>query len=107
MLRIKNIEKLVDRVVMGGWVIKTIDYQPITSRYIFDIHCFGPIGNKIDGCTISIGRRGEMNVDWVLVYFFYYNGHRTGVSASSDWMGDIDNFVGQLEYIIQVYHNKK
>jgi hypothetical protein len=40
-------------------------------------------------------------------YFFYYNGEQTNVCGGADWLADIDNFTGQLELIIQNYHNKR
>jgi hypothetical protein len=38
------------------------------------------------------------------VYFFRYNGEDTNVCGGADWFGDMDNFVGQMEYIIKKYH---
>jgi hypothetical protein len=38
------------------------------------------------------------------VYFFNYNGGKTNVCGGADWFGDMDNFVGQIEYIIKKYH---
>jgi hypothetical protein len=41
------------------------------------------------------------------VYFFRYNGEKTNVCGGREWLGDMKNFVGQLEYIIKKYHNKQ
>jgi flagellar biosynthesis chaperone FliJ len=40
-------------------------------------------------------------------YFFNYNGKGTNVCGGAEWLGDMNNFVGQLEYIIKKYHNEQ
>ena len=111
MLHIQNIRKALNRRVFGGWVIKDINNHPTQGKYMFDIHCFSPIGVVMDRCTISLERRGRMLKTMThpdtRSYFFNYNGVETNVCGSSDWLGDMDNFTKQLEYIIKEYHNKK
>jgi hypothetical protein len=48
----------------------------------------------------NIGKPAE------LVYYFNYNGEDTNVCGGAEWLGNIGNFVAQLEYIIKKYHNK-
>ena len=108
MLHIYNIRKIENRKVFGGWVVKGINNHPTQMKYMFDIHCMGPIGNTIDRCTISLNRNGiVLHPDGKpaeTVYFFNYNGGKTNVCGGADWFGDMDNFVGQIEYIIKKYH---
>ena len=111
MLHIQNIRKALNRKVFGGWVIKELNGHPTQSKYMFNIHCFSPIGVVMDRCTISLERRGRMlktmTHPTTRSYFFYYNGTETNVCGGADWLGDMDNFTKQLEYIIKEYHNKK
>ena len=111
MLHIQNIRKALNRKVFGNWVIKDINNHPTQGKYMFDIHCFSPIGVVMDRCTISLERKGRllktMTHPTTLSYFFYYNGAETNVCGSSDWFGDMDNFTTQLEYVITNYHNKQ
>jgi hypothetical protein len=51
--------------------------------------------------THDVGKRD------VITYFFNYNGEGTNVCGSAEWLGDMKNFVGQMEYIIKKYHNKQ
>ena len=111
MLHIQNITKLRNRKIIGGWVVRDMNTHPTQNKYMFDIHCMGPIGNRIDGCTISLNRRGEIQRTLgrpvELAYFLYYNGERTDVCVTKDWILNPDNFISQLKYIIKEYHNKK
>jgi hypothetical protein len=108
MLHIKNIKKLIDKPVFGGWVIKEVHNHPTVGFYIFDIQCFSPIGVSMDMCTISLTRKGVIFRNTGepprLTYFFRYNGKETNVCAGRDWLCDMDNFIGQFEYIIKKYH---
>ncbi len=108
MLHIHNIRKIENRIVFGGWVVKGINNHPTQRKYMFDVHCMGPIGNTIDRCTISLNRKAmvlhNIGKPAETVYFFRYNGEDTNVCGGADWFGDMDNFVGQLEYIIKKYH---
>ena len=112
MLHIHNIRKIQNRKVFGGWVVKDINNHPTQGKYMFDIQCFSPlgVGSTIDRCTISLNRTPMvLHPDGrpaETVYFFRYNGEDTNVCGGADWFGDMDNFVGQLEYIIKKYHNK-
>jgi len=109
MLTIKNINKLVNRKLIGGWVVRDMNY--IQNNYMFDIHCMGPIGNRIDRCTVSLNRIGqlqrEMGKPDYMVYFFNYNGEQTKVCVTKDWILNPENFISQLKYIIKEYHNKQ
>ena len=111
MLHIQNIRKVLNRKVFGGWVIKDVNGHPTQAKYMFDIHCFSPIGVVMDRCTISLERRGRMLKTMThpdtRSYFFYYNGVETNVCGGADWLADMDNFTAQLEYVITNYHNKK
>ena len=111
MLHIQNIRKALNRKVFGNWVIKDVNGHPTQSKYMFDIHCFSPIGVVMDRCTISLERRGKMlktmTHPTTRSYFFNYNGVETNACGSSDWLADMDNFTAQLEYVITNYHNKK
>ena len=111
MLHIQNISKLGGRRLFGGWVIKAVNGHPTQSKYLLDIHCNGPIGTRIDGCTISLNRIGivQRTLDRpdYLAYFLYYNGERTDVCVTKDWILNPENFISQLKYIIKEYHNKK
>ena len=111
MLHIQNIRKVINRKVFGGWVIREVNGHPTQSKYMFDIHCFSPIGVVMDRCTVSLERQGKMlktmTHPTTLSYFFYYNGVETNVCGGADWLADMDNFTAQLEYVIQKYHNKK
>jgi len=111
MLRIENIRKVINRKVFAGWVIRDINNHPTQGKYMFDIHCFSPIGVVMDRCTISLERKGRllraMSHPDEISYFFYYNGEQTNVCGSADWLADMDNFTTQLGYIIKEYHNKK
>ena len=111
MLRIQNIRKLENRIVFGGWVVRDMNTHPTQNKYMFDIHCIGPIGNTIDRCTISLNRIGELQRNMfkpdTTAYFLYYNGERTDVCVTKDWILNPENFISQLKYIIKEYHNKK
>ena len=111
MLHIQNIRKLGGRRLFGGWIIKAVGGNPNAPQYLIDIHCNGPIGNRIDGCTISLNRKGviqrTMGRPDTLAYFLYYNGERTDVCVTKDWILNPENFISQLKYIIKEYHNKK
>ena len=111
MLHIENITKIGSRRIFGGWVIKGINLHPTQNKYMFDVHCLGPVGNTIDRCTISLNRIGMVTHDVgkgnVITYFFNYNGEITNVCGSAEWLGHIGNFVAQMEYIIKKYHNKQ
>jgi hypothetical protein len=111
MLTIQNVTKLAGRRIFGGWVVRDMNCHPTQNKYMFDMHCMGPLGNTIDRCTISLNRIGMVthNVGKrdVITYFFNYNGEETNVCGSVEWLGDMKNFVGQLKYIINEYHNKQ
>ena len=112
MLTIQNVTKLGNRRVFANWVIRNINCHPVQDKYMFDIHCMSPLGVCMDRCTISLNRIGVNALDPKTnkrkpTYFFNYNGDRTNVCGSSEWLGDMKNFVGQLEYIIKKYHNKQ
>ena len=110
MLTIQNVTKLAGRRIFGGWVVRDMNCHPVQHKYMFDMHCMGPLGNTIDRCTISLNRIGMVTHDVgkrdVITYFFRYNGEDTNVCGSAEWLGDIGNFVAQMEYIIKKYHNK-
>jgi hypothetical protein len=111
MLHIQNIRKLGGRRLFGGWIIKVVGSNANKPHYLFEIHCNGPIGNRIDGCMISLNRIGivqrTMGRPVELAYFLYYNGERTDVCVTKDWILNPENFISQLKYIIKEYHNKK
>ena len=111
MLHIQNIRKLGGRRLFGGWIITAVGGNPNAPQYIIDINCNGPIGNRIDGCTISLNRTGivqrTLGRPVELAYFLYYNGERTDVCVTKDWILNPENFISQLKYIIKEYHNKK
>jgi hypothetical protein len=111
MLTIQNIRKLGGRRLFGGWIITAVGGNPNAPQYIIDINCNGPIANRIDGCTISLNRIGivQRTLDRpdYLAYFLYYNGERTDVCVTKDWILNPENFISQLGYIIKEYHNKK
>jgi hypothetical protein len=108
MLHIHNIRKIENRKVFGGWIVKGINNHPTQGKYMFDVHCLGPVGTTIDRCTISLERTGKMlktmTHPTTHSYFFNYNGRVTNVCAGAEWLGDMNNFIGQLEYIIKKYH---
>ena len=108
MLHIHNIRKIENRKVFGGWVVKGINNHPTQGKYMFDVHCLGPVGTTIDRCTISLERTGKMLKTMTHPtkhsYFFNYNGKGTNVCGGAEWLGDMNNFIGQLEYIIKKYH---
>jgi hypothetical protein len=108
MLHIHNIRKIQNRKVFARWFVKEINNHPTQRKYMFDIHCVGPLGNTIDRCTISLERNGKMlktmTHPTTHSYFFNYNGKGTNVCGGAEWLGDMNNFVGQLEYIIKKYH---
>ena len=111
MLTIQNVTKLAGRRIFGGWVVRDMNCHPVQNKYMFDMHCLGPLGNTIDRCTISLNRIGMVTHDVgkgnVITYFFRYNGEDTNVCGGAEWLGDIGNFVAQMEYIIKEYHNKR
>ena len=111
MLHIQNIRKLGGRRLFGGWIITAVGGNPNAPQYIIDINCNGPIGTRIDGCTISLNRIGKLQRTLgrpvELAYFLYYNGERTDVCVTKDWILNPENFISQLKYIIKEYHNKK
>lgn len=116
MLTIQNIKKLGGRRLFGGWIITAVGGNPVGGnpnepQYIFYIDCNGPSGTRIDGCTISLNRRGivqrTLDKPDYLAYFLYYNGERTDVCVTKDWILNPENFISQLKYIIKEYHNKK
>ena len=110
MLTIQNVTKLAGRRIFGGWVVRDMNCHPVQNKYMFDMHCMGPLGNTIDRCTISLNRKGMIlqpdGKPAELVYYFNYNGEQTNVCGGAEWLGDIGNFVAQMEYIIKKYHNK-
>jgi len=111
MLTIKNVTKLGNRKVFANWVIRAINCHPVQNKYMFDVQCMSPLGVCMDRCTISLNRIGMVTHDVgkgdVITYFFRYNGEDTNVCGSAEWLGDMKNFVGQMEYIIKKYHNKQ
>ena len=113
MLHIHNIRKIQNRKVFGGWVVKDINNHPTQGKYMFDIQCFSPlgVGSIMDRCTISLNRTPmvlqNVGKPAELVYYFNYNGKGTNVCGGREWLSDIGNFVGQLEYIIKKYHNEQ
>ena len=111
MLTIKNINKLLNKSIIGGWVIRDINSHPTQGKYMLDIHCMGPIGNRIDRCTISLNRKGELQRNMfkadTTAYFFNYNGEQTDVCVTAEWIKNPYNFISQLKYIIKEYHNKR
>ena len=111
MLTIQNISKLGGRRLFGGWIITAVVGGGNEPQYILDLNCNGPIGNRIDGCAISLNRIGELQRNMFkpdsTAYFLYYNGERTEVCVTKDWILNPENFISQLKYIIKEYHNKK
>ena len=111
MLHIQNANKLIDRRIIGGWVIKEINIHPTQHLYMFTLRCLGPLGNTIDKCSISLNRIGTpiqlMGQPSHLSYFFRYNGEDTNICGGADWFGDIDNFLTQIGLVIKSYHNKQ
>jgi len=111
MLTIQNVTKLAGRRIFGGWVVRDMNCHPVQNKYMFDMHCMGPLGNTIDRCTISINRIGELQRNMFkpdsTAYFFNYNGERTKVCVTKDWILNPENFISQLKYIIKEYHNKQ
>jgi hypothetical protein len=111
MLHIQNIRKLGGRRLFGGWIITAVGGNPNEPHYLLDINCNGPIGNRIDGCTISLNRIGELQRNMfkpdTTAYFLNYNGERTDVCVTKDWILNPENFISQLKYIINEYHNKR
>jgi hypothetical protein len=110
MLTIQNVTKLAGRRIFDGWVVRDMNTHPTQNKYMFDIHCMDPLGSTIDRCTISLNRKGMIlqpdGKPAELVYYFNYNGADTNVCGGAEWLGDIGNFVAQMEYIIKKYHNK-
>jgi len=111
MLTIENITKLRNRKIFGGWVVRDMNCHPTQKKYMFDIQCISPIGVCMDRCTVSLNRIGivqrTMGRPVELAYFLYYNGERTDVCVTKDWILNPDNFISQLKYIINQYHNKQ
>ena len=110
MLTIQNVTKLAGRRIFGGWVVRDMNCHPTQHKYMFDMHCMGPLGNTIDRCTVSLNRIGqlqrEMGKPDYMVYFINYNGEQTKVCVTKDWILNPENFISQLKYIIKEYHNK-
>jgi len=111
MLTIQNVTKLAGKRIFGGWVVRDMNCHPTQNKYMFDIHCMGPLGNTIDRCTVSLNRIGELQRNMfkpdTTAYFLYYNGERTDVCVTKDWILNPENFISQLKYIIKEYHNKQ
>jgi hypothetical protein len=111
MLTIQNVTKLAGRRIFGGWVVRDMNCHPTQHKYMFDMHCMGPLGNTIDRCTISLNRKGMMlqpdGKPAERVYYFNYNGEDTNVCGGAEWLGNIGNFIAQMEFIIKRYHNKR
>jgi len=111
MLTIQNISKLGSRRIFGGWVVRDMNCHPVQNKYMFDMHCMGPLGNTIDRCTISLNRIGELQRNMfkpdTTAYFFNYNGLPTDVCVTGEWIKNPENFISQLKYIINEYHNKR
>jgi hypothetical protein len=111
MLTIQNVTKLAGRRIFGGWVVRDMNCHPTQNKYMFDMHCMGPLGNTIDRCTISLNRIGELQRNMfkpdTTAYFFNYNGLPTDVCVTKDWIKNPENFISQLKYIINEYHNKR
>ena len=111
MLTIQNITKLGGRRIFDGWVVRDMNTHPTQNKYMFDIHCMDALGSTIDRCTISLNRTPmvlhNVGKPAELVYYFRYNGEDTNVCGGAEWLGDMKNFVGQMEYIIKNYHNKQ
>jgi hypothetical protein len=111
MLTIQNVTKLGNRKVFANWVIRNINCHPIQDKYMFDVQCMSPLGVCMDRCTISLNRIGELQRNMfkpdTTAYFFNYNGERTDVCVTKDWILNPENFISQLKYIINEYHNKQ
>jgi len=111
MLTIQNVTKLAGKRIFGGWVVRDMNCHPTQNKYMFDIHCMGPLGNTIDRCTVSLNRIGQLQREMgkldYMVYFINYNGEQTKVCVTKDWILNPENFISQLKYIIKEYHNKQ
>ena len=111
MLTIQNVTKLAGRRIFGGWVVRDMNCHPTQNKYMFDMHCMGPLGNTIDRCTISLNRIGQLQRNMfkpdTTAYFFNYNGEQIDVCVTKDWIRNTENFLSQLKYIIKEYHNKR
>ena len=111
MLTIQNVTKLAGRRIFGGWVVRDMNCHPVQHKYMFDMHCMGPLGNTIDRCTISLNRIPMLlhpaGKPAETVYFFNYNGEGTNVCGGAEWLGNIGNFIAQMEFVIKKYHNKQ
>ena len=111
MLTIKNVTKLGNRRVFANWVIRAINCHPVQNKYMFDVQCMSPLGVCMDRCTISLNRIGELQRNMfkpdTTAYFLNYNGERTDVCVTKDWILNPENFISQLKYIINEYHNKQ
>ena len=105
MLTIENLNKIQNRNVAGDWVVKECGTHLHNECYYFGLYNIQPFG-VTDICRIMLERTHILDNEGTKCYYFICNSQRTNVCGSADWLSDIDNMIGQLEYLVKGYHKK-
>jgi hypothetical protein len=104
MLTIQNYHKLNHRDIVDDWTVKYIYEGVHNNTYIINLEKWVE-GLRKDNCSIMLERnpipQHSSTHPTEMAYFFIFNSQRTNVCATADWLGDIDNMVGQLGHILK------
>jgi hypothetical protein len=110
MLTIENLKKIQGRSTAGNWVIKEVGELTHNDSYYFGLYQIKAGVGAIDRCNImlernSIVQRSSTHPD-ESAYFFICDSQRTNTCGTADWLADIDNVLGVMEYLIENVHIK-
>ena len=104
MLTIQNYDKLIDRYIVDDWMVQAMYEGNHNNTYMINLHKLDS-GRVKDACTVMLERnpipQHSSTHPTEMAYFFIFNSQRTNVCATADWLGDIDNMVGQLGHILK------
>ena len=104
MLTIENYHKLINKYIVDDWTVRHMYEQSFNDTYIIKLEKLID-GIRKDKCTIMLERnpipQHSSTHPTEMAYFFIFDSQRTNVCATADWLGDIDNMVGQLGHILK------
>lgn len=104
MLTIQNYEKLTRRDIDDKWWVKGIMEGTHNDTYILLLEK-SMNGVVLDSCKVMLERNGILQHSSThpseIAYHFIFDSQRTNVCATADWLGDIDNMIGQLKFLLQ------
>ena len=104
MLTIKNHHKLEDRYVVDNWKVATMCEGIHNDTYLIRLHKVDS-SRILDACTVMLERNGILQKSMThpdeMAYYFIFDSQRTNVCAGAEWLGDIDNMIGQLRHLLR------